>query len=65
MEANSETQAVTTRSTGIRYGIIMGTISIVYFLIFVITDMDMSKGIGRWGTIAYRHICHLFRSQIL
>jgi len=50
MDANSETQAITTRSTGIRYGIIMGTISIVYFLIFVIADLDMSKGIGRWGT---------------
>jgi hypothetical protein len=50
MEGNSESPAITTRSTGIRYGIIMGTISIAYFLIFVITDMDMSKGLGRWGT---------------
>jgi len=50
MEGNSESPAITPRSAGIRYGIIMGTISIAYFLIFVITDMDMSKGIGRWGT---------------
>ena len=50
MEGNSESPAITTRATGIRYGVIMGTISIVYFLIFVIADLDMSKGIGRWGT---------------
>jgi hypothetical protein len=50
MEGTSESPAISTRSAGIRYGIIMGTISIAYFLIFVITDMDMSKGLGRWGT---------------
>ena len=50
MEETSESPAITPRSTGIRYGIILGTISIAYFLIFVITDMDMSKGLGRWGT---------------
>jgi len=50
MEENSESQVLTPRSTGIRYGAIFGIISIAYFLIFTIADLDMSKGIGRWGT---------------
>lgn len=50
MEESTESQPVTTRSVGIRYGIIFGTISIFYFLIFVLADLDMSKGFGRWGT---------------
>ena len=50
MEQNTDSQLPTTRSTGIRYGVILGAISIIYFLIFSIFDLDMSQGIGRWGT---------------
>lgn len=50
MEENTESQLVTTRSVGIRYGLIFGTISILYFLIFVMADLDMTQGFGRWGT---------------
>lgn len=50
MEENTDSQLVTTRSVGIRYGLIFGMISIFYFLIFVMADLDMSKGFGRWGT---------------
>ena len=50
MEENTESQLVTSRSVGIRYGIIFGLISIFYFLIFTMADIDMSKGISRWGT---------------
>jgi hypothetical protein len=49
MEENSIT-SVTTRATGIRYGLILGVISILYFVIFDLADLDMSKGIGQWGT---------------
>lgn len=52
MEENTESQLVTTRSVGIRYGIIFGIISIFYFLIFSMADIDMSQGISRWGTTA-------------
>jgi len=48
MEDNSINR-VTTRDTGIRYGMIYGVINIVYFLIFDLADLDMSQGIGRWG----------------
>ena len=50
MEETSDSPAITPRSVGTRYGIIMGTISIGYFLIMVIADIDMGKGIARWGT---------------
>ncbi|MEJ7646295.1 MAG: DUF4199 domain-containing protein [Chryseolinea sp.] len=47
---DSSTPALTTRTVGIRFGMIFGVISIVYFLIFVLADLDMSQGLGRWGT---------------
>lgn len=50
MTETTETQELTTRSTGIRYGVIYGVIGIVYFLIFSLADLDMSKGIGKYGT---------------
>ena len=50
MEENASTESITTRSVGIRYGMIFGVISIVYFLIFTLAELDMSQGIGRWGT---------------
>jgi len=50
MEENTEAQVVNTRSVGIRYGLILGLISIFYFLIFAMSDLDMQSGLGRWGT---------------
>jgi len=50
MEENTESQLVTTRSVGIRYGLIFGIISIFYFVIFAMADLNMSEGFGRWGT---------------
>jgi hypothetical protein len=50
MEPNvTTTPTVTTRSTGIRYGVIGGLISIVYFLVLTTAGIDMSQGFGRWG----------------
>src|SRR5262245_14600352 len=48
MEDNSTSLSVTTKSVGIRYGIIMGAISIVLFLVFVIVDIDTYLKLGRW-----------------
>lgn len=45
-QQNSETP-VTTRSTGIRYGLILGVISIAYFLIITLS------GIGMQGAASY------------
>lgn len=39
MEENT-TPAMTTKTVGIRYGMIYGVISIVYFLIFVLAELD-------------------------
>jgi hypothetical protein len=49
MEENATTSIVTTRSTGIRYGVIAGLVSIAYFLILTTAGVDMSQGFGRWA----------------
>jgi hypothetical protein len=50
MEPNvTTTPTVTTRSAGIRYGVIGGLISIVYFLVLTTAGVDMSQGVGRWA----------------
>jgi hypothetical protein len=54
MEATNEVpNLVTTRSVGIRYGLIMAVISIAYFMVLNIAGVDMSEGIGRWGGIIF------------
>ncbi len=49
MEENVTVLTTTPRSAGVRYGIIYGIISIAYFLILTIADIDMTQGLGRWG----------------
>lgn len=44
---------VTTRSAGIRYGLIGGVISIAYFVILTMAGIDMSQGIGRWAGLIF------------
>ena len=50
MESSQAASAgtATTRSTGIRYGIIGGVIGIAYFLIVNVTGGDMTQGVWRW-----------------
>lgn len=51
MEQNDTTASaasVTTRSTGIRYGLIAGVIGIVYFLILSLAGQDMTSGGWNW-----------------
>lgn len=47
----SNAPAVTTRSAGMRYGVILSVISIVLFLGMTFADVDMTQGIGRWVSI--------------
>ena len=42
------TPAVTTRSVGVRFGLIGALISIAYFLILNVAGIDMTKGIWNW-----------------
>jgi hypothetical protein len=51
MEENSTTPEITTRSVGIRYGVIAAAVSIMLFLIFVIVDMDLYLKISRWSGV--------------
>ena len=48
MEENVTTSAITTRSVGIRYGIINGLIQVVYFLILVTAGLAVSSGFAPW-----------------
>jgi hypothetical protein len=50
MEESAAPQ-VTTRSAGMRYGVILSAISIVLFLGMTFADIDMTEGIGRWASI--------------
>jgi hypothetical protein len=51
MEENvTTTPVITARSAGVRYGIVYGVIGIAYFIILMAADIDMSKGLGRWGS---------------
>jgi len=48
MESSEEIEKVTTRSTGIRYGLISGVIGIAIFMILTILSISMTDGPGRW-----------------
>jgi hypothetical protein len=61
MEETS-TPAVTTKSAGIRYGLILGVLSIAYFIIMNLLGVDMSQGIGRWAGLVFT-IGSLFLAQ--
>jgi len=47
MEETSTTATVSTRSVGIRYGLIMGVIGIALFVVFIAADVDI-QGPARW-----------------
>jgi hypothetical protein len=67
MEENATTLTVTTRSTGIRYGIIAGFVGIAYFLILTTAGVDLSQGFGRWGglliTIVVVFLAHKYYKE--
>ena len=52
MEQES-TPSVTTKSAGIRYGLIMALIAVIYFLVLSILSVDMTSGIGRWASTLF------------
>lgn len=62
----STTPAVTTRSAGTRYGVIMAAISIVVFLVMSFASIDMSSGVGRWATLPiYLIVIYLAQKHFL
>jgi len=50
---NAPVEQVTTRSVGIKYGLIMGIVAILYFVVMMVAGLDMSEGIGRWGSFLF------------
>jgi hypothetical protein len=59
---NPQSTEVTTRSVGIKYGLITGGVAILYFLIMIIAGIDMSQGIGRWGSLIF-YVALIFLAQ--
>jgi hypothetical protein len=48
---NSQSETVTTRSIGIRYGLIMAVISIAFFVVMNVAGMDMQGPVGYLGWV--------------
>jgi len=46
-QVNAQAQ-ITTRSVGVRFGLIAALISIVYFLVLNISGIDMTRGVWNW-----------------
>ena len=53
MEENVTTTVPTTRSTGVRYGIIGGLIGVAYFLILTTLGVDMQSSPLRWAGLLF------------
>ena len=47
------TSPVSSRSIGIRYGLILAVISIAYFVILNTAGIDMTQGFGRWSSFIF------------
>lgn len=46
---NFETPVISARQTGIRYGVILGLISVAYFLVLVLSGVNTADGWVRWS----------------
>lgn len=44
-------KVVTTTSVGVRFGLIMGAVSIAYFMSLTVAGADVTQGIGRWSQV--------------
>jgi hypothetical protein len=62
MEENSNTLTITTRSAGIKFGVISGAVGIAIFLIAVVTGANPFEGVWNWVNIAVS-IVLLFLAQ--
>ena len=47
-QTTSDASPVTTRSAGVRYGMISGIVSILLFLIFILANINMTEGPWKW-----------------
>jgi len=47
------TPSVSTRQVGIRYGLILGLISVAYFMVLVLTGVNATDGWARWSGLIF------------
>jgi hypothetical protein len=59
---NEEVTLVTPRSVGIRYGLFLALAGIAYFVILNVAGIDMTQGVGRWGSTVF-YIALIFLAQ--
>ena len=50
---NTTSEKPTTRAVGIRYGIILAAISIIYFLITAMMQINTNEGAARWISLVF------------
>jgi len=60
---NEVQKPVTTLSTGIRYGIMLGLISVAFFLVLIISGIDTTQGWGRWSSLILSGALLFFAQQ--
>lgn len=47
------TPFVTSRQAGVRYGLILGLISVAYFMVLVLTGVNATDGWARWSNLIF------------
>ncbi|MEK6783604.1 MAG: DUF4199 domain-containing protein [Bacteroidota bacterium] len=65
-EQNEQTEKVTTRSAGIRYGLMMSVLSIAFFVIMNVAGLDMQGPVGYLGwaiTAAMLFLAHKYYKE--
>lgn len=64
MTQSTDSDFVTERSTGLRYGLMLGLVSIVYFLVINLSGMDPTQGWQRWAgmifNVGFLVLAHLY-----
>ncbi len=48
-----ELERPSTRALGIRYGLILSVLNVVYFLVLTVAGIDMTSGFGRWASSVF------------
>ena len=62
METENQ-KPVTTLSTGLRYGLVLGLISIAFFIVLIVSGIDTTQGWGRWSSLILSGAILFFAQQ--
>jgi hypothetical protein len=48
-----QNSSISIRLIGVKYGMILALISIVYFIVLDLLDIDITQGVGRWANMIF------------